>query len=138
MRQLVEVGDGAHEGGEAGGGGGEAGGRGEVVDGGEAEGEGREGGEGRFGVFERGAEGAQCVQAGAGAGGRDVLGGVVEEEGVVAREGGGTGGGCVGAEVGLGEGYGEGGVGREVEGWVSFSPVSGGGVSWTPRGEFSR
>ena len=31
----------------------------------------------------------------------------------------------MGAEVGLGEGDGEGGVGGEVEGWVTFAPVPG-------------
>lgn len=80
-----------------------------------------------MGGFEGGAQGAESVEAGAGAGGGNVLGGAVEEEGVVCGEGGGTGGGCVGAEVGLGEGYGEGGIGGEVEGGVSFSPVSGRG-----------
>lgn len=38
------------------------------------------------------------------------------------------------AEVGLGERYREGGVGGEVEGGVSFSPVSGRGVSYMRRG----
>ena len=61
-------------------------------------------------------------------GGLDGFREAVEEEGVAwsGGVGGGAGGGGVGAEGALGEGDGEGGVGGEVEGRVSFAPVSGG------------
>ena len=71
---------------------------------------------------------AQLFQTCLGALAGDVLGLVVEGEGV-GLEGGRAGGGGVGAEVVLGEGDGEGGVGGEVEDGVAFAPVSGPKVS---------
>lgn len=60
-----------------------------------------------------------------GAGVREGLRLVVEEEGVWWGVAGGAGGGGVGAEVGLGEGDGEGRIGGEVEFSIAFAPIPG-------------
>lgn len=71
----------------------------------------------------------------------DVLGFAVEDEGV-RGEGGGAGGRGMSTEVLLGEGHGEGGVGGEVEGGVTFAPVSEGdlleGIMWKSKEELKR
>lgn len=69
------------------------------------------------------------MQAGGGARGCEGLGLAVYMKGVIWGVGGGAGGCGVGAEVALGEGDGEGRIGGEVEGWITFAPVSGWSVS---------
>lgn len=121
--QLVEVCDGADEGGEPGGGTGEAGGGGEVVLGHDFQGVRGELGQRGVGGLELGTESAQLAEAGLGAGARDVLRGAIEEERVFFGVRGRARGGGVGAEVGLREGDGEGGIGGEVELCVALAPI---------------
>lgn len=122
--QLVQVGNGAHEGSEAGSRRGEAGGGGEVVLGDDAQGQAGELGERRVGGLKGRAALAQGTEAGLGSGARDVRGLAVEEEAVaLALESSRAGGRGQSAEVGLGEGDGERRVGGEVELGVTLAPV---------------
>lgn len=123
LREFVEIGDGAHESGEAGGGGSEACGCGEIVGGDQAERVGGERGEAGVGGFEGTAVGAEGREAGEGARGFEGLGPAVEEQGVGVGELSGARSGGVRAKIGLREGHGEGGIGGEVERGVTFSPV---------------
>jgi len=125
LGQLVEVRDGAHEGGEAGSGAGQAGSGRKVVLGHDAQREGRELGEGRVGGLELLAEGAQVREAGERAlRGLDILRLAIEGEGVACGVGSGAGGGGEGAQGALGQGDGERGVCREVQRSIPLAPVS--------------
>ncbi len=121
--QLVEIGDGAHEGGEAGGGRGQAGGSGEVVLGDDAQREGRELGQRGVLLLEGGPQRPQLAQTRLGPGARDVGGRAVERQAVLARVGARAGGGGQRPQIGLRQGHGERRVGGQVELRISLAPV---------------
>jgi hypothetical protein len=121
-RQLVQVGNGADEGGEAGGGRGETGGRGEVVFRDQQQLQVGELGQRGILLLEGGAEGAQLAQAGLGAGTLQVARGAIEQQNVLgvavgARRRG------QGAQVILRERHGERRVRGQIELGVPLAPV---------------